>query len=78
MCENQHSWDGLYHSAGDPADAEFRAAMKKLWDQGVSHGGPDTDALREEFRSGVHFNGKGQREHGRLWAEKVGVYLNQP
>ena len=67
-----------YHSAGDPADAEFRAAMKKLWDRGVSQEGPDTDALREEYRSGVHFNGKGQREHGRLWAEKVGVYLDQP
>ena len=61
-----------YHSVGDPSDAEFRAAMKKSWDEGVSQEGPDTDALRAEYRSGVHFNGKGQREHGRLWAEKVG------
>jgi lysophospholipase L1-like esterase len=66
-----------YHHAGDPADAEFRAAMKKLWDDGASQEGPDTDALREEYRSGVHFNGKGQREHGRLWAEKVGAYLDR-
>jgi hypothetical protein len=51
--------------------------MKQLWDQETSREGPDTDALREEYRSGVHFNGKGQREHGRLWAEKVGHYLDK-
>ena len=65
-----------YH-VGDPSDAEFRAAMKKLWDRGVSMEGPDTDTLGEPYRSGVHFNGQGQREHGRLWAEKVGTYLDR-
>ncbi len=64
-----------YH-VGDPSDPEFRAAMKKLWDSGISLEGPDTDTLREEYRSGVHFNGNGQREHGRLWADKVGHYLD--
>ena len=65
-----------YH-VGDPSDAEFRAAMKKLWDKGVSLEGPDTDTLGEVYRSGVHFNGKGQRAHGLLWAEKVGTYLDR-
>ena len=66
-----------YHSEKDPADEEFRAAQKALWTSGVALEGPDTDALRGEFRAGVHFNGKGQKEHGRLWAEKVGAYLDK-
>ena len=47
-----------YH-VGDPSDAEFRAAMKKLWDKSVSLEGPDTDTLGDVYRSGVHFNGRG-------------------
>jgi hypothetical protein len=66
-----------YHSENDPADDEFRAAQKALWGSGLAQEGPDTDALRKAFRAGVHFNGKGQQAHGRLWAEKVGVYLDQ-
>lgn len=65
-----------YH-VGDPADAEFRAAMHAVWDKGLSLEGPDTDALGEPYRDGVHFNGRGQREHGRLWADKVGAYLER-
>jgi hypothetical protein len=64
-----------YHSEQDPADDEFRAAQKALWDSGLALEGPDTDALRGEFRAGVHFNAKGLQAHGRLWAEKVGAYL---
>ncbi len=66
-----------YHSETDPADEEFRAAQKALWESGVAYAGPDTDVLRAEYRAGVHFNGKGLQEHGRLWAEKVGVYLDK-
>ena len=64
-----------YHSEADAADEEFRAAQKALWQPGLALPGPDTDALRKEFRDGVHFNGKGLREHARLWAEALAPML---
>ena len=64
-----------YHSEKDPADEEFRAAQKVLWDSGIAIQGPDTDALGKEYRAGVHFNGRGLRAHGEMWAEKVGAWL---
>lgn len=60
-----------YHTEDDAADEEFRAAQRATWKTGLASPGPDTDALRKEYRDGVHFNGKGLREHGRLWAESV-------
>jgi hypothetical protein len=60
-----------YHSEADPADEEFRAAQKSLADDGVAQAGPDTDSLRKEYRAGVHFNAKGLKAHGDLWAAKV-------
>ncbi len=69
-----------YHSATDPADKEFRAAQKALWDFGVALAGPDTDSLTSEYRDhggrGVHFNEQGLAAHGQLWAEKVSAYLD--
>lgn len=64
-----------YHSESDPADDEFRAAQKGLWASKLTMEGPDTDALRKDFRAGVHFNEKGLQKHGELWAEKVGAWL---
>ncbi len=66
-----------YHCETDPADNEFRAAQKSLWESGLALEGPDTDALRNEFRAGVHFNAKGLRAHGKLWADKVSVFLDK-
>lgn len=66
-----------YHSEKDPSDDEFRAAQKKLWDNGIALEGPDTDVLGKTFRAGVHFNAKGLQAHGRLWADKVGFYLDK-
>jgi hypothetical protein len=66
-----------YHSEQDPADEEFRQAQRSLWDSQVALEGPDTDALGKEHRDGVHFNAKGLQAHGRLWAEKVGVWLEK-
>jgi hypothetical protein len=66
-----------YHSEQDAADEEFRAAQRSLWQSGVTLEGPDTDALRAEYRDGVHFNGKGLTAHGKLWAEKVGAYVEE-
>ena len=65
-----------YHSARDPADDEFRAAQKSLWESKLTFEGPDTDALGPEFRQGVHFNARGLQMHGQLWAEKVGAWLD--
>lgn len=66
-----------YHSETDPADEEFRAAQKSLWDAGLAWPGPDTDALRADYRDGVHFDGRGLRRHGELWAEKVMVWVEK-
>lgn len=66
-----------YHSEKDTSDSEFRAAMKELWEKGISMEGPDTDILRAGYRDGVHFNSKGLQQHGQLWAEKVGDWLEK-
>jgi hypothetical protein len=66
-----------YHSEADPADEEFRAAQKSLADEAIAQLGPDTDALRKEYRAGVHFNPKGLKAHGQLWAQKVEAYLDK-
>ena len=60
-----------YHSGSDAADEEFRTAQRSLWREDLAREGPDSDALRGDLRAGVHFNGKGLREHGRRWAEKI-------
>lgn len=65
-----------YHSEKDPADEEFRAAQRGVCDDGYALPGPDTDALRADYRHGVHLNDKGLKAHGRLWAEKVSAYLD--
>ena len=66
-----------YHSERDPADDEFRAAQAALWKSGIALAGPDTDALQAEYRDGVHFNARGLRQHGELWAGKVNAWLKQ-
>lgn len=66
-----------YHSEQDASDPEFRAAMRKLWDRGLSLEGPDTDDLRAGYRAGVHFNSNGLQKHGQMWAEKVGPWLEK-
>jgi hypothetical protein len=65
-----------YHSERDQADDEFRAAQKSLWESKLTLPGPDTDDLGPDFRHGVHFNGRGLQQHGQLWAEKVGAWLD--
>ena len=64
-----------YHGEKDAADEEFRTAQASLWKSGLALQGPDSDALRAEYRDGVHFNAKGLRRHGEVWAEKVGPWL---
>ncbi len=73
-------WDApwfvaLVSSHGGEGVPDIRAAQKSLWDDGIALEGPDSDALRDDLRAGVHFSGKGLREHGGRWAEKVTPWL---
>ena len=65
-----------YHTESDPSDAEFRLAQQRAWESGLTLQGPDTDTLRAEYRTGVHFNGAGLQKHGEMWAEKVGKLID--
>lgn len=70
-----------YHGPGDEGSPDIRAAQASLWKDGLALEGPDTDALKGEFRDGggkgVHFGGPGLREHADLWAEKVVPWLER-
>lgn len=75
-------WDApwfvaLVSSHGGDGVPDIRAAQKSVWDDGIALEGPDSDALRGDFRDGVHFSGKGLREHGARWAEKVAPWLER-
>jgi hypothetical protein len=70
-----------YHTPDDTGSPEIRAAQQALWKSGVALEGPDSDAmvgdLREHGGKGVHFSGKGLREHGARWAAIVSRWLEQ-
>jgi serine/threonine protein kinase len=70
-----------YHNPQNPSFPSTREGQKKLWDTGVALEGPDTDLLvgdnRSEGGQGIHFSAKGLRAHGRLWADKVSVYIDR-
>lgn len=68
-----------YHVPGDESSPDIRAAQSALWKDGVALEGPDSDALKSDWRErggqGVHFSGKGLREHAARWAEKIAPWL---
>jgi hypothetical protein len=68
-----------YHVPGDEASPDIRAAQASLWKDGIALEGPDTDALKSEFREargkGVHFSGAGLREHAARWVNKVAPWI---
>jgi eukaryotic-like serine/threonine-protein kinase len=70
------SWFGTEEfRANQPA---IRAAQNAVCDGKTILPGPDTDELGDEYRSAAdhaHFNEKGLREHGRLWAVVISEYL---
>lgn len=70
-----------YHVPGDEASPEIRAAQASLWKDGIALEGPDTDTLKGDFREaggqGVHFSGKGLREHAALWDGKLATWLEK-
>jgi hypothetical protein len=69
-----------YHNPNEVSFESTRSAQKKLWDTGVALEGPDTDTLTGDNRDfdgkGIHFSPNGLRAHGKMWADKVGVYLD--
>ena len=69
-----------YHTPDDPSCEPIREAQRSLWKDGVALEGPDTDQLTGDNRQnqgmGVHFSDRGLQAHGKLWAEKVGAWLN--
>ncbi len=70
-----------YHNPNQVRFENSRAGQKKLWDSGIALEGPDTDTLtgdnRDEGGKGIHFSPKGLKAHGKMWAEKVAVYLDK-
>lgn len=70
-----------YHSPTLKSWPLVRAGQQKLWELGVSLEGPDTDTLVGDNRdfdgNGIHFSPKGLRAHGKMWADKVSVYLDK-
>jgi len=73
-------WDApwfvaLVSSHGGDVVQELRDAQKSLCSDAIAIEGPDSDALKGDLRDGVHFSGKGLREHGKAWADKVAPWL---
>ncbi len=70
-----------YHVPGDESSPEIRAAQATLWKERLALQGPDSDALKSEWRDtggkGVHFSGPGLREHAARWVEKVAPWLEK-
>lgn len=69
-----------YHVPGDEGSDDIRAAQASLWKDRIALEGPDSDALKGDLRErngqGVHFSGKGLREHAANWAEKIIPWLD--
>ena len=70
-----------YHSPDDTGSPDIRSAQAALWKNGTALEGPDSDALTDDLRQnngqGVHFSGKGLREHATRWFDKVSPWLEQ-
>ncbi len=70
-----------YHVPGDEGSVDIRDAQASLWKDKLALEGPDSDALKGEWREdggkGVHFSGKGLREHAAKWVEKVAPWVEQ-
>ena len=70
-----------YHSVEHPSWPLVREAQHKLITTGIVLEGPDTDTLCGDNRdcggAGIHFSPKGLKAHGKMWADKVSVYLDK-
>ena len=72
--------EASYHTPDDTETPEIRAAQASLWRAGLALEGPDTDQLtgmnRQNHGTGVHMSDMGLQAHGKLWAAKVGPWLD--
>ncbi|HZL35010.1 MAG TPA: sialate O-acetylesterase [Tepidisphaeraceae bacterium] len=70
-----------YHSPQEAKVNTTRDAQKRLWAQAIALEGPDTDTLTGDNRANkgadIHLSEKGLIAHGKLWAEKVGPWLEK-
>jgi hypothetical protein len=70
-----------YHGPDDQGSPEIRGAQKEVCDSGLALPGPDTDELQGDLRerngAGVHFSGKGLREHAARWFDIVSASLDE-
>lgn len=70
-----------YHVPGDEGSPDIREAQASICRDGVALAGPDSDALTGDLREaggrGVHFSGKGLREHAARWAERILPWLRE-
>ena len=73
--------EATYHNPQDQSSPSIQAAQRGLWRDGAAFEGPDTDTLTASYRQdngrGVHFNDGGLKEHGKLWAERIEIYLDE-
>lgn len=69
-----------YHNPERPRFESVRKAQARLWADGIALRGPDTDTLTGQNRDldglGIHFSPMGLHAHGRMWADRVGGYLD--
>lgn len=70
-----------YHNPHEVSFASTRDAQKRLWETHIALEGPDTDTLVGDNRDfggqGIHFSPKGLKAHGRMWADRVSVFLDR-
>lgn len=69
-----------YHNPEKPRFDTVRSAQARLWHEGIALPGPDTDILtgnrRDLAGAGIHFSPQGLFEHGQMWADLVGTYID--
>ncbi|MBQ0105453.1 MAG: hypothetical protein KBT47_05405, partial [Armatimonadetes bacterium] len=60
-------------------DYNIRSAQERICHDRIALKGPDTDTLNADMRdrTGVHFNPKGLKKHGEMWAECLIPYIHQ-
>jgi carbohydrate esterase-like sialic acid-specific acetylesterase len=70
-----------YHTPEDTGCPPIREAQRSLWKHDLAMEGPDSDTLTAAYRQnggkGTHMNDAGLKAHGRLWADKVSMYLDK-
>jgi hypothetical protein len=68
-----------YHIPGDEGSDDIRKAQAAVWKDRIALQGPDSDAVKGNYRDsggkGVHFSGPGLREHADRCFDKIAPWL---